>query len=296
MVKKANKVYALRILVRPGPGCGMPPCAVGGEALCFVGAADRDTAVRVAFTELTGRKYVCEELIGRKALPIDPARWEEHAQDIRCDLAARFHGAGAALPEAAEIDKLIRDGGFRLGACFSWETEPQVGPEASAAAPGPGRGGPSPEAGEPGEGHHPPRRRKRRKRVSDDYTPCRPPRHAPRFLAPLVVGLFVCLGVALFWLTFVKLIAAYWLCAGGVATFLVGALWAAGGAKGNGIELWAPWEGTGVIALFQALMQLVSIPIISWIHLTSNLSAALPPSLVLLMGVGITASGVLLAR
>jgi tetratricopeptide (TPR) repeat protein len=133
MGKPVNNVYEMRILVRPGPGCGMPPDAVGGEALCFVGAPDPESAVRLAFGELSRRGFVCEDLIGRSVGQIVPERWEEHAQDVRRDLGSRFcspeAAAGVSLPDPAEIRKLIRQGGFHLGPFFCWDTEPPAGPE-----------------------------------------------------------------------------------------------------------------------------------------------------------------------
>src|SRR5437879_4775992 len=116
MGETLNKLYEMRILVRPGPACGMPASAVGGEALCFVGAADRDTAIRTAFVELQGRGYHCERLLGRAALLVGPAGWEAHARELRRDLAARYHGKGAGLPAVSEIRQLSREGGFHLGA------------------------------------------------------------------------------------------------------------------------------------------------------------------------------------
>ena len=40
-----NSVYETRIRVRPGAGYGMPPGAIGGEAMCFVGAPEHVAAV-----------------------------------------------------------------------------------------------------------------------------------------------------------------------------------------------------------------------------------------------------------
>jgi hypothetical protein len=69
-----NNVYEMHILVRPGPGCGMPDHAVGGDALCFVGAPDYETAIRIAFGELNLRGFVCEDLIGRSVGQIVPTK------------------------------------------------------------------------------------------------------------------------------------------------------------------------------------------------------------------------------
>jgi tetratricopeptide (TPR) repeat protein len=131
-----NNVYEMRILVRPGPGCGMPPDAIGGEALCFVGAPDPESAVGLAFEELNRRGFVCEDLIGRSVGQIVPRKWEEHAQDLRHDLESRFGGAATDLPKAADIGKLIRDGGFHLGPFYCWDTEPQTGPGETDDGPG----------------------------------------------------------------------------------------------------------------------------------------------------------------
>src|SRR6516162_6230844 len=133
MRQTLNNVYEMHILVRPGPGCGMPDGAVGGDALCFVGAPDYETAIRLAFGELNSRGFVCEDLIGRSVGQIVPTKWDERSQDIRRDLASRFCGTEAAgLPTAANISKLIRDGGFYLGPFFCWDTEPETrGPSLS---------------------------------------------------------------------------------------------------------------------------------------------------------------------
>jgi hypothetical protein len=130
MSQTVNHVYEMHILVRPGPGCGMPDGAVGGDALCFVGAPDHKTAIRLAFEELNSRGFVCEDLISRSVGQIVPPKWEERSQDIRRDLASRFVGMGpAGLPTTADIRMLIRDGGFYLGPFFCWETEPEeMGP------------------------------------------------------------------------------------------------------------------------------------------------------------------------
>src|SRR5262249_40935020 len=126
MSQTVNHVYEMHILVRPGPGCGMPDGAVGGDALCFVGAPDHETAIRLAFEELNSRGFVCEDLIGRSVGQIVPPRWEERSRDIRRDLASRFGGVEpTGLPTAAEIRRLIRDGGFYLRPFFCWETEPE---------------------------------------------------------------------------------------------------------------------------------------------------------------------------
>jgi tetratricopeptide (TPR) repeat protein len=128
-----NNVYEMHILVRPGHGCGMPDRAVGGDALCFVGAPDHETAIRLALEELNSRGFLCEDLIGRSVGQIVPSKWVEHSQDIRRDLASQFCGTEATgLPTAADIRKLIRDGGFHLGPFFCWETEPEnTGPRLS---------------------------------------------------------------------------------------------------------------------------------------------------------------------
>ena len=76
MGKTVNNVYEMRILVRLGPGCGMPVYAIEGEALCFVGAPDPEIAVHLAFEELNGRGYVCEDLIGQSVGQIVSARWD----------------------------------------------------------------------------------------------------------------------------------------------------------------------------------------------------------------------------
>jgi hypothetical protein len=273
----------------------MPAGAIGGEALCFVGEAGRAAAIRMAFKELTGRGYVCEVLIGQAVLPIDPARWEEHAEGVRRDLASRFHGAGAALPGAAEIRGLQRDGGFRLGAFFCWETEPRSLPEAFAGAGDPEPEAASSETAFDGEKPERPRRRKRRKPISDDPPPRR--QHLPRILPLAFVGLMACLWGVLFGLAYNKAIHPYWFCACGVAMFLVGAVWLAWSAKADGIELPTPWEGGGpAFAAVDALMQVVSVPVIAWLHLASNFRAAWSPVLVVLMGIAMTVSGALLWR
>jgi tetratricopeptide (TPR) repeat protein len=126
MRRTLNNVYEMHILVRPGPGSGMPDSAVGGDALCFVGAPDHETALRLAFEELNSRGFLCEDLIGRSVGQIVPQKWHERSQDIRRELESRFCDMGATgLPTATDIRKLIRDGGFYLGPFFCWESDPE---------------------------------------------------------------------------------------------------------------------------------------------------------------------------
>ncbi len=113
------------------------------------------------------------------------------------------------------------------------------------------------------------------------------------FLAVLLAGGF---WVGLFVVAINQPGGWYWLCAGGVTTFIVGSLWSAWAARDDGIELPMPWEGTGVFAAFQALVQLIAIPVITGMHLISNPLAALPSVLVLLSGVGMVVNGVLLRQ
>jgi tetratricopeptide (TPR) repeat protein len=119
----------------------MPTDAIGGEALCFVGAPDHERALRLAVEELNARGYVVEDLIGRSVGQVIPSRWEMHAQEICHDLTSRFCGSAAAvqasLPDAAGIEKLIDEGGFHLGPFYCWDTEPderEEGAELSDAA------------------------------------------------------------------------------------------------------------------------------------------------------------------
>jgi hypothetical protein len=170
-------------------------------------------------------------------------------------------------------------------------------PASTCAACGwPSRPDEAKEESESAADEAPRRRKKRRRRSSDDMLRSRPRGHLLRFVPLIVVGLFACLAAVLLVLTLAKSMGVYWLGVGGVALFIVGALWGSWAAKADGIELWTPWEGTGFVATFQALMQLVAIPVIAWVHLTNNFVAALPPTLVLLMGIGLTVTAVILAR
>jgi tetratricopeptide (TPR) repeat protein len=139
MKEPANNVYEMQIRVRPGPGCNMPPDAVGGEALCFVGAADHMTALRLAVEELNSRGFEFEDLVGKTVGQIIPEKWDENAQDLCRSLASRFCGSEesvlASLPDAAGIRQLIENGGFRLGSFFCWDTEPPPGPEEEQDGP-----------------------------------------------------------------------------------------------------------------------------------------------------------------
>jgi tetratricopeptide (TPR) repeat protein len=132
MSEPNNNVYEMRILVRPGPGCNMPPHAVGGEALCFAGAPDPVEAFRLAVEELNARGFVVEELLGQSVGQIVPAKWPERAEDLCRHLASRFCGSEgsvkASLPKGADIRKLLRTGGFHLGPFYCWDTEPPAEP------------------------------------------------------------------------------------------------------------------------------------------------------------------------
>jgi tetratricopeptide (TPR) repeat protein len=120
----------MQIRVRPGPGCGMPPHAIGGEALCFVGAPDHTTAFRVAVEELNSRGFVVEELLGGSVGQIIPAEWEARAKHLCRQVASRFGGAEdsvkTSLPSMADIRKLMNEGGFHLGPFYCWDTEPEA--------------------------------------------------------------------------------------------------------------------------------------------------------------------------
>jgi tetratricopeptide (TPR) repeat protein len=128
MTAPTNNVYEMQLLVRPGPGCNMPPDAIGGEVLCFVGAPDHMTAFRLAVEELTSRGFVVEELIGKEVRQIVPETWARHAQDLCRHFASRLCDSEASikasLPKAADLRKLRKEGGFHLGPFYCWDTEP----------------------------------------------------------------------------------------------------------------------------------------------------------------------------
>jgi tetratricopeptide (TPR) repeat protein len=128
-----NQAYAMRILVGVGPDCGMPPDTVAGLALCFVGATSPDEAFQCAVEELSGRGFVCEDLIGGSVALLDPERWDEQAEEIREDLASDLPlpevVAEAELPEEADLRKLIEDGGFLLGPFYCWGADAEEAAE-----------------------------------------------------------------------------------------------------------------------------------------------------------------------
>jgi hypothetical protein len=67
MSQTGNHVYEMHILARPWPGCGVPDGALGDDVLCFVGAPDHETAIRLEFEELNSPGIVCEDLTLRRS-------------------------------------------------------------------------------------------------------------------------------------------------------------------------------------------------------------------------------------
>lgn len=128
MARTVNHLYEMQILVRPGPGCPMPPHAVGGEAWCFVGAPDHEEAVRLGCAELNAKGYVCERLLGDSVGQLVLSGWADRAREICAELEDRFPGAGASfqksLPDMPRLRTLLREGGFQLGPLFCWDSDP----------------------------------------------------------------------------------------------------------------------------------------------------------------------------
>jgi hypothetical protein len=122
MAHPVNNVYEMQILVRPGSGGGMPPHAIGGEALCYAGAPDHVEALRLAVEGMISRGVVVEKLVSNSVGRLDLSKWNEHAQDISRQASARFGGsarsARESLPDTAEIRRLAKNGGFLLGLFF----------------------------------------------------------------------------------------------------------------------------------------------------------------------------------
>lgn len=138
MAQAANNVYEMQLLVRPGSDGGMPPDAVGGEAICYVGTLDHVEAVRLAVEGLNERGVVVEELVGNSVGMLDLSRWNEHAQDLAGQVAARF-GTSAksvrkSLPDTADLRGLAENGGFLLGPFYCWDTEPPAVPDGEWSA------------------------------------------------------------------------------------------------------------------------------------------------------------------
>jgi tetratricopeptide (TPR) repeat protein len=140
MAQPTNNVYEMQILVRPGSGGGMPPDAVGGEALCYVGAPGHVEAFGLAVEALNARGVVVEGIVGNSVGLVEPSKWNEHARDISRQVAARFGGSASSvrknLPAMAEIRRIARDGGFLLGPFYCWDTEPHAGPDTGPSACG----------------------------------------------------------------------------------------------------------------------------------------------------------------
>ena len=131
MAGAENKLFEMRVRVRPGPNCGMPPHLIGADVLCFVGAADHLSAVRKAVEALCSRGFVFEDLVGQSVRQIDPSGWDDYLCRTWGDMPADFpdHAAEirAQFPDAAGIGQIVASGAVAFGPFFGWETETESG-------------------------------------------------------------------------------------------------------------------------------------------------------------------------
>jgi hypothetical protein len=138
MAEAKNALFEMRVRVRPGPNCGMPPHLIGADVLCFVGAADHLSAVRKAVEALRSRGFVFEDVVGQSVRRIDPSGWDDYLQQTWADLPTEFPGQAAAIraqfPDAAGIGEVVALGAVAFGPFFCWETEAEP-----RGAPGTGR-------------------------------------------------------------------------------------------------------------------------------------------------------------
>jgi tetratricopeptide (TPR) repeat protein len=122
----------MQILVRPGSGAWLPPHAIGGEALCYVGAQDHLEAFSLAVEELNSRGVVVESLVGNSVGLLDLSKWNQHAEDVSSKASARFgdsaQSARERLPDEMALRQLARNGGFLLGLFYCWDSEPHPVP------------------------------------------------------------------------------------------------------------------------------------------------------------------------
>jgi tetratricopeptide (TPR) repeat protein len=131
MAGPVNSVFELRILVQPGSGGGMPPHAVRGEALCYVGASDHLEAFGIAVRELNARGVIVEKLVDNSVGLLDLTKWQAHAQEVSRHASMRFgdtaESARERLPDRAGLRRLEQEGGFLLGLFFCWDSDADPG-------------------------------------------------------------------------------------------------------------------------------------------------------------------------
>jgi hypothetical protein len=131
MSEPANKLFEMRVRVRPGPICGMPPHLIGADIPCFVGAPDHLSAIRAAVGALRARGFVFEDVVGQSVRQLDPAGWGEYLRQAWGDLPAEFPEQAVAIraqfPDAAVIGQVVASGGVAFGPFCCWESEAEPG-------------------------------------------------------------------------------------------------------------------------------------------------------------------------
>jgi hypothetical protein len=118
-------------------------------------------------------------------------------------------------------------------------------------------------------------------------------RHMPFFLG---LGIVLVLWAGLFGLSFALSGAAYALCIVGVIVFLVGMVQLFHSAADDGFSLSAFVSRNPFILVFLFLIQAAAAPVFSVVYLFINFEDAWKPALLQVVGIAMTASGVLLLR
>jgi hypothetical protein len=111
-----NRLFEMRIRVRPGPGCPMPPHLIGADVYCFVAAPHHLTALEQAVERLRSRHFVFEDLVNSVVKERDPQQWDIYVERVWSDLRDHF-------PRQEDIQRLMERGGVLFGPFLSWEKE-----------------------------------------------------------------------------------------------------------------------------------------------------------------------------
>lgn len=127
MAEPQTPLFEMLIRVRPGPRCEMPGHLKGADVICFVGAPDHLTAVRMAVQALQSRGYVFEDLVNQKVKQLEQVQWTEYLQAAWGDLSEQFPEQTDAIrqqfPDAASIQQLMSTSGVAFGPFLCWETD-----------------------------------------------------------------------------------------------------------------------------------------------------------------------------
>ncbi len=122
------KLFELMIRVRPGPECDMPSHLIGGTAICYVGAPDHLTSVRLAVEAIRSKGYIFEELEGQAFKQLDPTKWDSYLLATWGDLPSKVpdqigDDVRKAFPNASVIRALVQTGGVAFGPMICWERD-----------------------------------------------------------------------------------------------------------------------------------------------------------------------------